>query len=154
MPTPRLVLLAAVLTTALACDPEAADVATEDIEERPDISGTYTSALFEVEGCETQGYDLAWMEGTLQITGEATDLAFEFPDGNVLLGQVDEGFAVDAEGTVIPDEVEVDAVFQGIAVLVEEGYEIDGDVAADVIDSTGDSIACTLTGRLEARQTP
>lgn len=154
MRTVRLVSILPLFVLSLGCDPEAADVATEDIEDLPDITGSYEVTLSEVAGCEAEGYDLGWMQGALVITGEANDLAFEFPDGNVLLGQVDEAFAVDADGTVQPGDLEMDVVFQGIAVLAEDGFELDGDVAADVIDSTGDSIACTLSGRLEARQTP
>lgn len=146
----NLLMLAALL---VGCEPEDADIAT-DPNELPDIAGDYDVTVDLVEGCDPEVGDLEWMVGPMQITGEPDTLTFELAGGDLLLGAIDTAYAVDAEGTVTPYEAEMDVLFQGVAVLGDEGWTLDGEVIADVIESTGETIACTLTGQLEAQQRP
>lgn len=149
-----LLLIPLLLTLSVACDPEVADIETDQPDDRPDVTGSYTVTLTELEGCDQGQGDLTWMQGALQITGEPGSLELEFAGGDVLIGVVDASYSLDAEATVRPVDRDQDVVFAGIVVLGDAGWDIDGDVLADVIDSTDDSITCTLSGRMEAQQIP
>lgn len=137
-----------------ACDPVAADVATLEPDEVMDIRGTYALTVSEVEGCGASGETLSWIGDTLVIGGTPADLEFDFGGGAVLDGTVDTAFAVDADGVVDVGEGTHDVVYVGVALLGDDGWELDADVAVDVRQSTGADISCTLQARLGALQDP
>ena len=143
-----------VLAVLAACDPAAADVATTQPDEVMDIRGTYSLTLTEIEGCEATGDELSWVGDTLVIGGTPTALEFDFGDGATLEGTVDTAFAVDADGQVAVDGAIHDVVYVGVALLGDDGWELDADLAADVRESTDADIGCTLQARLGANQDP
>ena len=139
-----------------ACDIDTSDVDTDDVADPPDITGEYTvHPLTEVEGCEgVPEADTTWLEGDLTISGPPDDLLFAFGSGEELAGTVDAAFTWEVEGTVSGTSTTLEVVGEGLAFIGDQTWELDGDVALDVVDSTDGTSTCTLTGRMEAEQDP
>lgn len=137
------------------CAIDQADIDTGDPDELPDITGVYTvSPLGEPAGCEGTSVDPSWIEGALTISGPAEALAYTFDAGPSLAGSVDATFTFEGSGTVEIGAEEWVVTFEGLAFLGDSGWNLDGDLSADVLDSTSGATACTLTGLLEAVQDP
>lgn len=142
-----------ILMGLAACEPENADVGpVTDLNERPDIQGAYTVAVTDLDGCEGT-VDLDLLVGDLTIAGPATELVYTFP-GVVLDGSVDAAFTFEATGTADRSDHALDFTLEGLAFIGDETWNLDGDLTVDRIDSTAQTVTCTLTALLEAEQTP
>lgn len=137
------------------CEPEGSDVGTDPADELPDIAGGYALVFSDLEGCEEHPEgSVAAFEGDLVIEGDAEALLFTLADGTTLDGSIDAAFTWEASGTATRDGATQDLFLEGLAFIGDETWNLDGEIVADLVDSTGQSTACTLTGLLEATQTP
>ena len=148
--------LLALCLALVACEADQADIDTGDPDELPDLAGSYmASALVEPEGCDAfPEADPTWLAGPLEITGAAPALTFGFSEGAVLTGDADAAFTFTAAGTVTDGATDWVVDVGGLAFLGDSGWNLDGDMVAEVSDSTSGTATCTLSGRLEAVQDP
>jgi hypothetical protein len=145
---------AALLLVLAGCEPVADDVGTTiDLGRRPDITGTYTVAVLDRSGCpDHPAARLESLEDGLVVSGPADDLTFTF-GSIVLAGEVDTAFSFEATGTTTVGDDELDIGIEGLAFIGDESWNLDGDLLVDRIDSTAQTVTCTLTALLEAEQT-
>lgn len=142
-----------VLVLLAGCPIDQGDLDTDDPDVRPDLAGTYEVApLADPAGCEGVDVDLAWIEGRMVVSGPATALVATWDSGAVLGGAAELDFTFALDGAVAGPSHDFDVVVEGLAFLGDEGWNLDGDLVADVLDSTTGATACMLSGRLEAEQ--
>jgi hypothetical protein len=115
----------------------------------PPAECTEVCAEYDVTVSDQQGCDetvvLDWMEGPLQVSGEPTNLGFDF--GEVAMaGSYDDNLDVFFDGIkAISDTAlnEQDVVGEGVASEDEAGWTIDGTVTIQTVNGLGED--CEVT---------
>ncbi len=120
---------------------------TDDLD-APDVAGTYDVFWEASGGCDPAGAPIGWVTGELVITGQGTELLFDF--GEVQLdGAVDSAFAFDFAGSGTLDDVDFAATGTGTVIADGTGFALDGDVVITWTDASGE---CEGSGVFTATQ--
>jgi len=127
--------LAAWLVPTSACI-AAADVQQDDpFVAAPDVTGTFNVTLDALSGCEGTEL-LAWARGALVVDGAADALTFDFGDGAVLTGTVDQSYFVELGGTFATAAGATSVLGDGVAATSPAGWRLDGTLRATPPDGS------------------
>jgi hypothetical protein len=126
---------------------------TADPFEPPEVEGRYEVTVQGVNGCDANADLLAgWADGPLTIAGEPSALSWDFGDGVVLSGAVDDSYGLQFSGGVAWGSYAIDAYADGVVYSEDDRWVLEGDLEGVVDDNGIASDDCTITGPFKAYQ--
>ena len=121
-------------------------------EDPPDVAGRYNAVPGGTTGCDGDPtWITGWAEGPLEIAGDPEALSFEFT-GMVFYGSANGDRSYDFGGTGAWGANELSVYNEGVFVLENDRWVMDGDFDVIVYDPEFSTEDCTMTGPVKAYQ--
>ena len=122
----------------------------------PDMALHYNVILGGTSGCDgEETWITGWADGPLSVTGDSSELTFDFGDGMSFTGSVTNAWQFGFSGDVIYNEAALSVYGSGSAAMEtadngDDQMVLDGSIEAEVDDDEFESNNCTIDGVFKA----